>query len=101
MPVVSTVTRRRRVLRPTQSGRVPVEREADERYAEPLEGREALVERPGAELQPRVVLDSVANAVRSLRRARGSAGRNGAQQREHTGPGHRRRTFSRRALLTR
>ena len=103
MPVVRGIARRRRILRPPPGDLVPVDREANERHAEPLEGREALVERPGTELQPRVILDSEADAMRSPSGARADASRKSAHKREqpHTCPGHRRRTFSRRLVSTR
>ena len=74
-PVVGAVARRGRVLRPPRRDLVPAQREADERHAEPLERHQPLIERPRAELQPRVVLDPVLDARRSLTGARGDAGR--------------------------
>ena len=81
-PVVGAIARRGRLLRPSQGYLVPAEREADERHAEPLEGRQPLVESPRSELQPRVVLDPVAgrpskrkrNSLRRRSRARRAGG---------------------------
>ncbi len=85
-PVVGAIARRGRILRPSQGDLVPVQREADERHAESLERRQPLVEGPRAELQPRVVLDPVADALRSLNGARGDAGRQREQQHEQRHP---------------
>ena len=90
VPVVGAIGRRGWILRPPQGDLVPAQREADERHAEPLERRHALVELPGAELQPRVVLDPVLDARRRLRGARGSAGREREQQPEEHDPAERR-----------
>jgi hypothetical protein len=51
------------ILRPSRRDLVPAQREADERHAEPLERPQPLLEGSRAELQPRVVLDPVADAV--------------------------------------
>ena len=74
-PVIRGIARRGRMRRPWSGDLVPAQREADERHAESLERRQPLVEVPRAELQPRVVLDPVADARRSLTGARGDAGR--------------------------
>ena len=86
MPVVGAIGRRGRILRPPQRDRVPAQRESDEWHAESLERRQSLVEAPGAELQPRVVLDPVLDARRRLRGARGGAGRQYEQQPEEHDP---------------
>ena len=86
-PVVGAIARRGRILRPPQGDLVPVEREADERHAEPLERRQPLVERPRAELQPRVVLDPVLDAAskpaRSSRRRRPQRAQQRQQHADH------------------
>ena len=67
VPVVSAVAHVIRIRRSLRRDVVPVDREADERDAKPLERRKALVELPRTELEPRVVLNPVAHAVGCLR----------------------------------
>jgi hypothetical protein len=86
-PVVRAISRRSRILRPPQGDLVPAEREADEWHAEPLERREPPVERSPAELEPRVVLDPVADARRSLNGACGDAGNKRGKHHEERQPG--------------
>ena len=85
-PVVGAVTRRGRLLGPSQGGLVPADCEADERHAESLEGRQPLVEGPRAELQPGVVLDPVADARRGRSGARCDAGRERQKQDDQRQP---------------
>ena len=85
-PVVGAVTRRSRLLGPPQGNLVPADCEADERHAEPLEGRQPPVESPRAELQPGVVLDPVADARRSRSGAGCDAGRKRQKQDDQRQP---------------